>query len=81
MLPPPPGLPFEVGGGRGWRQSDVRVIQPTKLGLIYSRNQPILRHGPGKSVRLPFQMNDTTLNGGSLGSWVDEDRSELRVGM
>lgn len=24
---------------------------------------------------------DTTLNGGSLGSWVDEDRSELRVGM
>lgn len=27
------------------------------------------------------QWKCTTLNGGSLGSWVDEDRSKLRVGM
>ena len=33
------------------------------------------------SRQRPTINTNTTLNGGSLGSWVDEDRSKLRVGM
>ena len=33
------------------------------------------------SPRVPFRMVDTTSNGGSLGSRVDEDRSKARQGV
>ena len=49
-------------------------------GLLYISNPPSTK-GPLGSAAETHATYNTTSNGGSLGSWVDEDRSKMRVGM
>ena len=94
-LPPasqarPPGLEGGGSGPRGARRNvqDVprgaeksssvgaaRLPKTGGLSLGYLSPKPPPITAP---LRRPNNQN-TTLNGGSLGSWVDEDRSKLRV--
>ena len=79
----PPPRPAERGGGGGGSYRPER-----KMAVIEGPRRRLVRCGLLKPFLQPVNLVNcnrfaklTTSNGGSLGSWVDEDRSKMRVSM
>lgn len=56
-----------------YHDTESRVVGVREVGLSLPWSRPVL---PGREW--PKGITDTTLSGGSLGSCVDEERSQLR---